>query len=418
MRARNRTVALAAAVCLGCFGSARLAKADDLSLTSTSGKPIYMDDAPPPKPAEALLGKYGMGQDKTGINVYGYVEGGYTASFANPPGNVLAGRVFELNSNEQILLDQIDLVVEKTVDAAAAAKDGKIQVGGRMEWTYGSDPRYYHSNGMNFYGSSAPQLSPENQFDLTQAYVDVAVPFGNGLTIRTGKFVTLLGYETINPTTNPFYSHTYSFGYAIPFTQTGVLGSYSFSEKVSLTAGITRGWDQSLVDNNAAIDFLGSLKYVINDKVTSFFNLSVGPQLPNEPGLYTTLFENILNIAATDKVSLGTDSILAFQPGGGSAGQAAQWYGVALYSGYKFNDMFTANLRGEWFADPQDARGLGGNEYEVTAGVSIHPMPTDKYGQNLVVRPEIRYDYSSNSIFDAGTQFDQWTVGIDAFYAF
>jgi hypothetical protein len=397
---------------------------DELTLTQQVGRAVYLDEAappkeaPPPKPAEELLGKYGMGSEKTGLNVYGYIEGGYTASFSNPPGNVLTGRVFELNDNEEILLNQIDLTVEKTVDAAAAAKDGKFQLGGRMEWIYGNDPRYIHSNGMNFYGSSAPQLSPDNQFDLTQAYVDVALPIGNGLVIRTGKFVTLLGYETINPTTNPFYSHTYSFGYAIPFTQTGVLGIYNINEKFTVTGGITRGWDQSLVDNNSAIDFLGQLKWVVNEKLTSYFNVSVGPQTPDQPGLYTTLIENVLVYAVNDNLSLGSDALFAYGSGQAPNGDTAQWYGVALYTGYKFNDMFTANLRGEWFADPQGARTLGGNEYEFTAGLAIHPMPSNKYGQNLVVRPEIRYDYSDNSIFDAGTQFDQWTVGIDAYYTF
>ena len=140
--------------------------------------------------------------------------------------------------------------------------------------------------------------------------------------------------------------------------------------------------------------------------------------MANEPGLYTTLFENILNITASDNLSLGTDSVLAFEAGGAPDGQAAQWYGIALYAGYKLNDMFTANLRGEWFADPQDARGLGGNEYEVTAGITIHPMPTSRYGSNLIVRPEIRWDYSANGIFGNGTQNDQWTVALDVIFTF
>jgi hypothetical protein len=35
-----------------------------------------------------------------------------------------------------------------------------------------------------------------------------------------------------------------------------------------------------------------------------------------------------------------------------------------------------------------------------------------------VVRPELRYDYSDEGIFDGGTQNDQWTVAVDAFFTF
>ncbi len=386
---------------------------DDLSLT----KPLYLDDQPP-APLEGLLQKWGLGQDKIGFNVYGFVEGSYTASFSNPPGNVLAGRVFEAANNEDALLNQIDLIVERTVDAGAAAKDNKWGIGGRMEWLYGSDARYIHSNGLNFYGSSYPQMSPENQFDLVQAYVDVAVPVGTGLTIRTGKFVTLLGYETINPTTNALYSHSYSFGYAIPFTNTGVLGMYNLSDKLSLTGGISRGWDQALEDNNSAIDALGQAKYVFSDKLTGYFNFITGPEQNNNDGLYRTVVEGIASYQLTDALSVAGDAVFGFEPAAGTAGQAAQWYGLALYGGYKLSEMATINLRGEWFADPQGARGLGGNEYELTLGVGIKPFPGSNLGSNLLIRPELRYDYSDNMIFDGGTQFDQWTAAVDAIFTF
>ena len=61
---------------------------------------------------------------------------------------------------------------------------------------------------------------------------------------RLGKFVTLLGQEAINPTGNALYSHSYLFGFAIPFTQTGVLVTYALNDKFTIDAGITRGWNQ------------------------------------------------------------------------------------------------------------------------------------------------------------------------------
>jgi hypothetical protein len=397
----------------------RAAAGDQLTLApNPAGMPVYMDDTPAPPPPKPLAGELDKLGIKTGpFAVYGFVEGSYTASFANAPNNILTGRVFEFDDNESMLLNQADLTIEKTVDASAAAKAGKIDVGGRVETIYGSDARYIHSNGMNFYGSAAPQLSPENQFDVVQAYADVALPVGTGLTIRAGKFVTLLGYETINPTTNSLYSHSYMFGYAIPFTNTGVLGMYNINDKLSVTGGITRGWDQSLKDNNGQVDYTGQVKYVFNEKLTGYMNAITGPEEATG-NAWRTVFDWIAVYTASEHLSLAGNVDLGIEPFGGPTGQSAQWYGTALYGGYKINDYFTPNIRGEWFADPQGARGLGGNLYEVTFGVTIHPMPASTIGSNLVVRPELRYDYSDEGIFDGGTQNDQWTVAVDAFFTF
>jgi hypothetical protein len=413
----------AASVCLGLMQTPARAS-DDLTLMPTpTGRPLYFDEAapaapapPPPKPLAGELDKLGL---KTGpFAIYGYVEGSYTASFNPPPGNVLTGRVFEIADNESVLLNQADLTIEKTVDAAAAAKDGKFDIGGRVEMIYGADSRYIHSNGLNFYGGASPQTSPENQFDPVQAYADFAIPVGNGLTIRAGKFVTLLGYETINPTTNPFYSHSIEFGYGIPFTHTGVLGIYSFTDKLTVTFGGTRGWEQSLKDNNSALDALGQVKYVFSDKVTGYFNFVTGPEQNDNDSLWRTVFDGVLVYSATDRLSFALNPSFGFEPGAGTAGQAAQWYGVAAYSGYKLTDMFTANVRGEWFGDPQGARGFGDNEYEVTVGLAIKPFPNHDIGQNLVIRPELRWDYSETGIFNGGTDNNQWTAAVDAFFTF
>src|SRR5205085_3196495 len=116
---------------------------------------------------------------------------------------------------------------------------------------------------------------PINQYDLTQAYVDIFVPVGNGLTVRVGKFVTLMGNETIAPIAtvtgssgNALYSHSYNFGFGIPFTHTGVLATYAIGDKLTVNGGFSRGWEQSTNDNNGAIDVLGGVAYTLSDEVS------------------------------------------------------------------------------------------------------------------------------------------------------
>ena len=88
------------------------------------------------------------------------------------------------------------------MDPAAAAKNHTWDVGGQIEMMYGYDMAKIHSNGMGIYGgggfdSSRPNSSPKTSLIRRRLFVDVAIPIGNGLLVRTGKFTTLLGYEAI-----------------------------------------------------------------------------------------------------------------------------------------------------------------------------------------------------------------------------
>lgn len=414
-----RLAAIAAMAVAGqTFASTPADSSADLSLTPT----VYADDttpAPPAKPLTALLNKAGVGQtlSDNNITVGGFAEGSWTYNFDNPGSHVNTGRVFDFE-DQDLTLNQIDLYVDKSVDATK----GKFDIGFHVEGIYGADARLIHSNGLDFYGpgdaSSSAQQYPQNQFDLVQAYVTMAIPVGSGLTLQAGKFVTLLGYETINPTTNPFYSHTYMFGYAIPFTQTGILGTYSVTKDIAVTAGITRGWEQSLKDNNGAIDFLGSVSYTINQKWTAILNLTCGPQQADNTGNYRTVVDLILKYKMSDNLSLALNADYGYEAHAAADGNAGQWSGVALYASYTIDPRFTLNGRLEYFNDDDGARGLGNELYEATVGVTCKPFPDNQWASGFEVRPEIRWDYCNHSLFDAGDNNSQVTFGIDGIYQF
>src|SRR5262249_853518 len=127
------------------------------------------------------------------------------------------------------------------------------------------------------------------QFDLQQAYINVNLPIGNGLKLTIGKFITLLGYETVAPVDSEgaptaFYSHSWIFN-ALPFSRTGVLGTYKLNDQWTFIAGITRGWDMTFEDNHACqIDGLGEIQYTPNDKITVLLNWNTGPQNTGDTG--------------------------------------------------------------------------------------------------------------------------------------
>jgi hypothetical protein len=283
---------------------------------------------------------------------------------------------------------------------------------------WGGDARFIHSVGLfDHYGFGN---GPDNQFDLTQAYADIAIPVGTGLRLRVGKFVTPIGQEVINPTGNALYSHSYLFGYAIPFTHTGVLGTYNITDTLTVDAGITRGWDTSLEDNNDTIDFLGRVTAKFSDATTGYFTVITGPDQPGDNGNYRTLFDLILTHKVGDNLTLAVNADYAYEANSVASAtrEDVQWWGVAAYASYTISPQVTLNARGEYFNDDDGVRlGVGGTGvYEATVGLAITPFPNSALGKNLVIRPEVRYDYGNRAIFDG--DHDQWSAAIDAYFKF
>ena len=171
-----------------------------------------------------------------GINLYGHVEGGYTYNSDDPSDKLNPFRIFDFEHNKPIL-DQLDFTIERAVDY----RKDKWDIGGKAEIMWGADAGIIHSNGLfDWYDGIR---KPENQWDLTQAYIDITVPLGTGLRIRMGKFVNFVGYETINPTTGgivDFYSRSLIF-FNYPFTHTGIINPPKTTTAPSRSSAVSTG---------------------------------------------------------------------------------------------------------------------------------------------------------------------------------
>jgi hypothetical protein len=348
-------------------------QSDQLSLTGT---PAYLDDAappPPPKPLTALLNAIpGVGNALTAANisVSGFVEGGYTYSMNPPAGGLITGNVFNIKQN-RVVLDAADINITRSVDSTA----GKFDIGGTIEGTFGFDAGAIHSDGIqDFYRS---RTSPENQLDLEQAFITVVTPI-KGLEVTAGKFTTLLGQEVIDAPGNALYSHTYLFGDAIPFTQTGVLVSYTLNDTMTIEGGVTRGWNQSSKDNNGSADFLGQFAWQATKALKATVNVSFGPQAAHDNHDYWTVVDLIVADTVSDQLTVTFNGDYGDAPH--ALGTSAQWYGGALYGTLTLNSYAAVTLRGEAY-DDQNGFTLGNGDmqvYEATLGV----IPSLAYAQD------------------------------------
>ncbi len=351
-----------------------------------------------------------------GVTISGYVDTSYEFNFNRPatPAGGNKGRVFDINSNS-FTPHVAKLAFEKTASDASP-------VGFRTDLMYGDDAELIHSTGLGAAGTDS--------FDLEQAYVTYHAPIGNGLDLKAGKFVTLLGAEVIESPSNWNFSRSYLFGFAIPFTHTGALATYSLGEWGSTTWGLVNGWD--LVDEtNSFKTILGNLTLTPIQGVTLATNLITGAELGTNNRDDRTVLDLVATWQPTDKLTLmanydnGHQSNVVHRTSTGAKGSdSANWSGVALYAKYDLTDTWALAGRWEMFNDADGARtgltafdgvGVDGvrlSEYTLTSQWKLH--------EHLLARLEYRHDISTEKVFleNSGFANSQDTVAAEVVYHF
>jgi len=368
------------------------------------------------------------------FKISGWIDTGITFNPDSPQSNQNFGRLFDDRANEP-LLNQIVINFER----ALVPQPGQFDWGFKLQFMYGSDARFIHSLGL-FDRTAHEILQP----DLVEAYLNLHFPVmtDGGLDLKLGKFVTLEGAETIDPRANFFYSHTYIFNFGIPFNHTGALATFHASKLLDLYAGLTRGVNTSIDDNNDSLAFDGGVGFnLLDGKVTALASTHIGPETPNDNRHNRYLNDLTITAKPAKNLTSITDLNYIYDEAAEATG-----YGVAQYFIYTINDVFSIGVRGEiWrdadafyvasFAENDDAldglRGgsvtidphtVGGGKTTygaVTLGLNIKP-PVPKPAASLVIRPELRFDRALNGTrpFNDSSDRNQFTAGIDVIITF
>jgi hypothetical protein len=368
------------------------------------------------------------------FKISGWIDSGITFNPDSPQDNQNFGRIFDDRANEP-LLNQVVINFER----ALAPQPGEFDWGFKLQFMYGSDARFIHSLGLFDDTAATSILQP----DLVEAYLNLHFPIitEGGLDLKLGKFVTLEGAETIDPRTNFFYSHTYIFNFGIPFNHTGALATWHATSHLNLVAGLTRGVNTSVDDNNDSVAFHGGIGLDLNEgKLAISAATHIGPETPNNNHDQRYLNTITTTWKITDKLTSITDLNYAHD-----AGADADAYGVAQYLTYAINSWLTAGVRGEIFRDDKgfyvvsfandhdpmralegeptiDPRTVGGGKTTygaITVGVNMKPsMPKPIAG--LTIRPELRFDRALNGTqpFNDSNERNQFTAGIDVIIGF
>jgi hypothetical protein len=370
---------------------------------------------------------------KSRLSIYGWVETGFTGNVDSPKDNQNFSRLFDDRSNE-FVMNQAVITAERLLDPKVG-----FDWGFKLQFLFGTDARFIHSLGLLNHRSGGGLYGA----DIPEAYLNLHLPIftEGGVDLKLGKFVTLEGAETIDPRTNPFYSHTYIFNFAIPFNHTGALFTLYATKWLNLVAGVTRGVNTSIDDNNDAPAFHGGIGlHLDEEKFVVSAATHIGPETPHNDHDLRYLNTITTTWKISEKLTSITDINYTHDDGADASA-----YGVAQYFTYAINEKITAKIRGEiWrdaqgfyaaqFADAQDPmralegaptidpRTVGGGRTTygaLTIGLDIKP-PVPKPLSSLTIRPELRVDHSFSNTrpYNDSSDDTMFTAAIDVIIGF
>jgi Putative beta-barrel porin-2, OmpL-like. bbp2 len=414
--------------------------------TSAVSASAQMPAAPAATEAAPLADAPPPGLWINGIHLSAQIEGGITGNPAGPKNNF--GQLFTDKPNT-FLLNQILLTANKPLDPKAPGFDW----GFKLQGMYGSDARY-----TQFLGE-LNRVNPgdRNQLDVVEANVLFHLPvlFEGGVDIKAGQYTTPIGFETIDPSTNLFYSHSYIFNFGIPLKHTGVLTTSHVSSLLDVYLGADTGVNTTfgpLGDNNGAVAFLGGVNLTMMDGNLTVLALThLGPENPtralspagfNANGYFRYLNDIIVTYKATPQLTFVTEFnwIRDDFDGIGVSGvpKTANGFGVAQYVSYALSDQLTLNGRGEIYRDDNNffvasfqnagsfvaaqqgfavgAGALRATTYgALTVGVTYKPAGLPPVISGLMIRPEVRWDtdLGGNKAFNSNKDNSQVTLASD-----
>src|SRR5689334_3794149 len=331
------------------------------------------------------------------IAVDAFVSTAYQYNTNRPRSGVDSYRVFDYNDNS------FNLDVAEAVVQIAPTKPN--DAGFRVDITA---------------GNSIPQVSKAQdqtvaQFDLQQVFASYIAPLGNGLRFDVGKYVTHLGYEVIEGYDgyNDNYSRSILFGYAIPFTHTGVKASYAFSSKVAAMVEVVNGWDL-VRDNNRSKSVGAQLTLAPVVPLTVFLNWIGGPELAGDNHTDRNVFDVVATLKPTSALTLGVNGDYGMEDGTSrvDVGSDAIWKGIAGYAIYALTSKFSLALRGETLHDEGGTR-LGTDTRATLSEATL--TPTYKFTDHVVLRGEVRHDWANQPILAraAASSDRQTTAGVN-----
>jgi len=276
------------------------------------------------------------------------------------------------SEQNSVSLGMIDLGLKKTVGKASFV--GELSFGPRGE-----------SQSIPNAGANGSSYHIQNLY--------VSYNFTDKFNVTGGYMATFVGYEVISPVGNFNYSTSYLFTNG-PFQNAGVKATYTFTDKVSLMAGIFNDSWNAYQSVNDLSTFGAQLMVAPVKGWTAYLNLVTGYYSGTEFDLTTTY-------QITDAFKLGLNAADFSSPQwklGATGGATGGFTGAALYPQYAVSKDVTLGLRGEYFKTKTGTFALSSTPAAGESVTALTLTANVKAGP-LTFIPEFRLDNGSKEMF-------------------
>jgi hypothetical protein len=345
--------------------------------------------------------------EASGLSATGYMDVGYTYANKNIEAPAFSTRVFD-SQNNSFALHQLGLTI---------AKQPKEGFGGLVNFTIGKDAQVIHS----FPDTSA------STFDVTQGYAQYA---SGPITVIAGKYATMHGTEVIASPGNANISRSILFG-SVPFTHTGLRGTWALNDQYSLMLGVNNGWDQLTDANKGKTLELGATLSPIKPLTIVVSGMSgkevITPGAAAVPEGTRTSINAVASYTIIDPLSVGLEFLSVSQDNTVGGTSKGKYSGAAGYVSYSFIPKLKGTVRVETFTDkdglrfnlPVDTSDPAASPAKkfMEATVTVAYLPSDAFE----LRGEVRQDQADNKAFvDSKGQFSKtlMTMALQGLYKF
>ena len=335
---RQGAIAVTGLACLSCLlPGVGVAHARQDPFVAPQGNVANFEARNPVLADEVMSGVIPQGQDwflfekQDRGGVYGWLDGGFVGNFGTPASK-FNGPYNAVDRANEAMMNQVYFVGERLLPT-----DGTSGVGGRVDLLYGEDfpnatslgwevnPGVRDWNSGEYYGIAMPQLYGEVGSDV--------------FAVKLGHFYTIVGYEGVPAVGNFFYSKSYSYQFAGPFTHWGGLASWRPDDLVEIDGGLVNGWN-SLASAYSKANFLGRAR-VRNEEnsLASTFAIVTGDDGNDFSPLYQpapvldsanrTRYSLIVEVRPSRRWEYVFHQWLGTQANGLASGGTALWTGAA-----------------------------------------------------------------------------------------
>ncbi|PTL84926.1 porin [Vitiosangium sp. GDMCC 1.1324] len=209
------------------------------------------------------------------------------------------------------------------------------------------------------------------------------------LTLEAGVYPSHIGLETFQSQANWTYTRSWM-GELSPYYQTGLKGTWKFSDAWSAQLHLLNGW-QTIGENNRG-KALGTQVAYSGDRLSASFNTFIGEEGSGDATGLRLFGDLVATYKVTDAFSVSgtTDVGTQHRPGQ----DAALWYAAGLNARVQIAKPVAVAARAEVFHD-RDGLISGTAQRLVEGTVTLEVKPAE----HLVLKLEARHDRSTADVF-------------------